>query len=124
MQVKEPERDVSARRIEYVWEVVRHSDTMRTLAVLTCGHSTSSKAFYASLGTQDEEKSHGFTTRAYPLFSGLRLASEPTARFNARKFEAYAAMRLAEVNRRLAADDPEVLRFFAIEAKVGEPVAA
>lgn len=86
------------RAIELEWKLGEHNDHEFFL-VISCGHSTSRKAFYALANV----KSLKDGVWGYAPFDAVSLGTEHVARFNAKALRAYALRIRAEAMTNLAA---------------------
>jgi hypothetical protein len=75
------------------------------MAVLSVGHSSQRKAFYASVQRETWEVGKYGTSRSFMLFNGVTLMTEPVARYSAKRMKVFfdRAMKVLDIIRR----DPE-----------------
>ena len=131
MQLQEPKKSVGDRRIEFEWpltpQVRLDGRTEQTFAVLavTSLHPER-KGYVASLRNETETRyddSPG-AMRSFSLFDSVSIDTVLAPRFSRAKLAEVADQALAKLRERAEADDETVLKYLAIAAKVGEPVAA
>ena len=96
--MREPDRTkIEKRSAEAVWVLGPEVDGKTQLATLNVIHSTSSKAFYATLRRETEEKWEHGTVSSFELFGGLRIRAERVARYSDKRLKEFFDAALADL---------------------------